>query len=67
MNQPAMDILIQKTGSKYSLVVLAAKRARMLIDDDLLEQEKQVKPVTRALYEIAEGKITYAISKEAIK
>lgn len=32
MLYPSIDQLMEKTDSKYSLVVMAAKRARMLLD-----------------------------------
>ncbi len=67
MNQPPMDELLRQIGSKYALVVVAAKRARMLTEENLLEQEKLIKPVTCALHEIGEGKITYARTKDGIK
>jgi DNA-directed RNA polymerase subunit omega len=51
---PSIDQLMKKTDSKYSLVVLAAKRARQLLDG----QEPKVKPFSKkhvgmALEEIA--------------
>jgi DNA-directed RNA polymerase subunit omega len=51
---PSIDLLMKKMDSKYSLVVLAAKRARNLLDG----QEPKVKPRSRkyvgmALEEIA--------------
>ncbi|WP_366921499.1 DNA-directed RNA polymerase subunit omega [Metallumcola ferriviriculae] len=67
MNQPPIDILLKRVDSKYALVVMAAKRARILTDENLLEQEKTVKPVTRALHEIGEGKFTYVRTKDGIK
>jgi DNA-directed RNA polymerase subunit omega len=50
MQQPSLDVLMRKVDSKYELVVAAGKRGRMLTD------EKQLKPVSIALNEIAEGK-----------
>lgn len=54
MLYPSIDKLMEKTDSKYSLVVLAAKRARQLLDknEPLLEPVSK-KPVGIALEEIA--------------
>jgi DNA-directed RNA polymerase subunit omega len=54
MLYPSIDLLMKKADSKYSLVVLAAKRARQLLDG----QEPQLKPNSKkyvgvALEEIA--------------
>lgn len=69
MVNPSTDTLMEKVDSRYGLVVLAARRARQLLDnpDDLkATQAKSTKNVTNALEEIAEGKITYTIDKAAI-
>ena len=54
--------------SRYALVVLAAKRARQLMEDESIlksdENMRSNKNVTNALEEIAEGKITFKRSKE---
>lgn len=62
---PSMDQLLPMVDSKYTLVVLAAKRARQILDGDAVKSVlKSTKNVTNALEEIAEDKITYArISK----
>lgn len=59
MNQPPLDKLTERIDSKYTLVVLAAKRARMLTESGELDSENLIKPVSQALHEIAAGKITY--------
>jgi DNA-directed RNA polymerase subunit omega len=50
---------MQKVSSKYELVVAAAKRGRMLTEGGEQPQsdERQLKPVSIALNEIAEGKL----------
>ena len=59
MNQPPLANLIGKTGSKYLLVVLAARRARQITDaGTLFTGDKSVKPVTIALYEIEKNILT---------
>ena len=57
MVKPPLKKLESQVDSKYTLVTLAAKRARELTD----------KPVSLAFYEIAEGEVTYKRTKEGIK
>ncbi len=60
MNRPSLDELMTKVDSRYSLVVAAAKRARVLTEEELkTNQPIKVKPVTFALKEIANGSVTY--------
>lgn len=51
--------------SKYTLVTLAALRARELTDGQtpLIAHAEDKKPATIALEEIYEGKISYSFSK----
>ena len=68
MVNPSTDALLTKVDSRYGLVVLAAKRARQLLDGGVLKvQQQSTKDVTNALEEIVEGKISYHISKETMK
>lgn len=68
MIKPSIDKLVTKVDSKYTLVVLAAKRARELMDgDESLVDSKSNKPVTVALEELAQDKITYERTKTGIK
>lgn len=65
MVNPSTDVLMTKVESRYGLVVLAARRARQLMSGAELKAENQsTKNVTNALEEIAEGKISYEISKD---
>jgi DNA-directed RNA polymerase subunit omega len=58
MQQPSLDVLMQKIPSRYELVVAAGKRGRMLTDvKHPQSDERQLKPVSIALNEIAEGKL----------
>lgn len=60
MIYPSIDVLLEKVDSKYTLVIAAAKRARMLNDNpELMAGANSTKSVSMALAEIAEGKITY--------
>lgn len=68
MIRPSLDILVDKVDSKYTLVVLAAKRAREIMDGSpLLTECRSNKPVTMALEEVAQQKITYERTKSGIK
>lgn len=68
MVNPSMDTLLKKVDSKYTLVVLAAKRAREILDGSEIQvAEKSTKNVTNALAEIAEEKIGFERTKAGIK
>ena len=56
MVDPSVDVLATKVDSKYTLVILAAKRARAITDPKVINPEKEV---SMALKEINEDKITY--------
>ncbi|MDY0405931.1 DNA-directed RNA polymerase subunit omega [Virgibacillus sp. 179-BFC.A HS] len=59
MLEPSIDELLTKVRSKYSLVILSAKRARQLrkMNNLLIEHPKSLKNVGRALEEVNAGKI----------
>lgn len=72
MNNPRIDILLEKVDSKYALVVMAAKRARQINNyyrsreegsiDDIpppLVDTRSRNILTIALEEIVEDKISY--------
>lgn len=68
MIEPALDELVKKVDSKYTLVVLAAKRARELMDgDELTVKTKSSKTVTNALEEVLADKVSYVRTKAGIK
>lgn len=68
MIEPSLDSLMKKVDSKYTLVVLAAKRARELMDHaEPLVSTKSSKAVTTALEEIVQNKIKYERTKTGIK
>ncbi len=65
---PPMSVLLEKVDSRYTLVVLAAKRARQLLDGAEVKVKAQTtKNVTRALAEVAESKILYERTKARLK
>lgn len=68
MIYPSLDVLVTKVDSKYTLVVLAAKRAREIMDGaNTLVDSKSNKQVTIALEEVAQDKISYERTKSGIK
>lgn len=72
MNKPSLDELMDRVDSRYTLVVVAAKRARMITEialqqDQDDETKKFSKPVSSALLEMAQGKIQYRKTKQGIK
>jgi len=65
LKQPSIDELEKKGGSRYALAVMAAKRARMLREEDYIDlYPRGTKPVTVALLEIAAGKIKFEWGKK---
>lgn len=68
MINPSIVNLLQHVDNRYTLVVMTAKRARQLIDGamPLLDVDSS-KPVTIAINEINEAKISYESVKSGIK
>ncbi len=58
---PSLDNLLHKVDSPYTLVILAAGRARQLNlgGPELLDRYRSKKPVSRSLEEVNARKITY--------
>lgn len=68
MIHPSLDSLVSKVDSKYTLVTLSAKRAREIMSGDPATAEsKSNKPVTLALEEISQNKVTFERTKTGIK
>lgn len=66
--KPTLESLMTKVDSKYTLVTLAAKRARQLTDgDEPLVDVDTMKVVSIAMEEIDQGKITYEAPRDGIK
>ncbi len=67
MLYPSIDRLLEKIDSKYSLVSVAAKRARVMqqAKDERLPKYVSHKCVGKALEEIYSGELTYRISRKA--
>lgn len=65
MVNPSTDEMVKRTHSRYTLVVLASKRARQLLEGKTCHVENPSnKFVTDAMEEIYEGKITYTMNGE---
>ena len=59
MIYPSADTIEEKVGSRYSLVVIAAKRAKQIKEGaPVLIETASTNPLTIALEEIAAGKVT---------
>ena len=57
---PSIDLLKTKVDSKYTLTIMAAKRARDIIDHKPVLADCDIdRPVSIAAHEIAEDLITY--------
>jgi DNA-directed RNA polymerase subunit omega len=80
MIEPKIDDLLAAVDSKYSLVILSAKRAREINSyysqlgegrgdyvPPLVETGLRNKPLSIALEEIAEGKIEYERPEEPVE
>lgn len=58
MKEPTVDKLVERIPSKYTLVIVAAKRARQLIRMPDMDFEHGDKPILKAMEEIASGDVT---------
>ena len=65
MLYPPMANLLENIPSRYLLVNVVAKRARQIaIDAEANEIALEDKPVTLAIREVAEGKLTATMKKQ---
>lgn len=68
MLYPSINSLLGKADSRYTLVAMAAKRARQLNQDGQKNEGfDATKSVSIAIKEIEEGKIKYVRTKDGIK
>jgi DNA-directed RNA polymerase subunit omega len=79
--KPEIDLLLSKVDSKYTLCIVASKRARQIndmvhgmrdqallaMDTSAIPALTSTKPLTLALDEIAEGDVSYERVKESFK
>lgn len=63
---PSIDELVEKTGSKYLLVIAASRRARMLREGSRIRLPKpqSCKPVGCALEEIFYDEVRYEATEQ---
>lgn len=56
---PSIDSLMERIDSKYTLVTLSAKRARVIqqTENVYVDHPKSKKPVGKALEEVMDGKL----------
>ncbi|BES65369.1 hypothetical protein SANA_18080 [Gottschalkiaceae bacterium SANA] len=60
MLKPNIDELMEKVDSRYTLVMVVAKRARQLIEkNECLVETESKKPISMAVEEFYEGKVNY--------
>lgn len=68
MNKPPLDDLMEKVDSKYTLVVVSAKRARTLTEGQSeLSNPKSSNPVSISLHEIVDGLVEWERTRTGIK
>lgn len=67
MIEPSVVSLLKNIDNRYTLVVLTGIRARQIIEGSApLVDISSTKPVTIAINEISQGKITYESTKPII-
>ena len=65
MLYPPVADLLKNVDSRYLLVNVVAQRARQIaFEADALQEELTDKPVTLAIREVAEGKLTASLKEE---
>lgn len=68
MVEPPIASLLEKVDNRFTLCILAGKRTRQLIDGARrLTGCTSDNPITVAIHEINENKITYVMTKSGIK
>jgi len=65
MLYPPVADLLKNVDSRYLLVNVVAQRARQIaVEAEELQEELEDKPVTLAIREVAEGKLTASLKDE---
>lgn len=79
--EPEIDLLLEKVDSKYALCIVSARRARQINDmlhgvrgqalmamaSSQIAELTKVKPLTKALEEIADGDVNYERVQDTYK
>ncbi|MDK2867800.1 MAG: polymerase Rpb6 [Clostridiales bacterium] len=62
MLKPSIDELIEKTGNRYALCIVASRRARNLIAEDEEQMMDDLeKPLSRAITEIMHDQVDVVV------
>lgn len=65
MLYPPVAELLKNVGSRYLLVNVVAHRARQIaVEAEVFQEELPDKPVTMAIQEVADGKLSATIKEE---
>lgn len=65
MLYPPVADMLKNIESRYLLVNVVASRARVISDEaEALQEDLEDKPVTLAIREVAEGKLTASVKEE---
>ncbi len=65
MNNPPVNELQDKVGTRYMLVTVVAKRARQIIAEENADgKEKELKPVSYAVNELYKDKLDMVFPEE---
>ncbi len=68
MLYPPMSEMLKHIDSRYLLVNVVARRARQIsIEAELHQETLPEKPVTLAIREVADGKLTATVKEEYMK
>ena len=68
MLYPPVADMLKNVGSRYLLVNVVAQRARQLANEaEEQEIELDEKPVTMAVWEVAEGKLAASLKEEYMR
>lgn len=68
MVKPSVTELLETVDNRYTLAVMTAKRARQIAaGDEPMTKVKEESPVTLAVNEIAEGKVTKVEQQDEIE
>ena len=68
MLYPPVADLLKKVDSRYLLVNLVAHRARQIAAEaEAFQEDLPEKPVTMAIEEVAEGKLSATVKEESMK
>jgi len=70
MRYPPIDELVARTGSKYLLTVIAARRARQILEEFRLrggEEDRPPRPIGQALEEFYHGKLRIILPEKQVR